>query len=90
VEYTGKPPDAALLKNYFDREPVKAITAVEVRELKAKLDTACHLGPEHVGDANCGEFCSCIETFHRTVLDGLRNHPGINAAARAVVEAALE
>jgi hypothetical protein len=66
--------------NYFDRAPTNAITAEQVRLNKELTADAC----QHEG-----KIC-CDAKRLRWVLEGLRNHPGMNAASKAVVEAALE
>lgn len=67
-------------KDYFDLPPSNAITAEQVRLNHELTVDAC----QHEG-----KIC-CDAKRLRWVLEGLQSHPGINAASRAVIEAALE
>jgi hypothetical protein len=67
-------------KDYIDNPPLRALTAEQVRLNKELTVDAC----QHEG-----KIC-CDAKRLRWVLEGLRNHPGMNAASKAVVEAALE
>jgi hypothetical protein len=67
-------------KDYIDNPPFRAITAEQVRLNTELTADAC----QHEG-----KIC-CDAKRLRWVLEGLRNHPGMNAASKAVVEAALE
>ena len=65
---------------YFDRKPMNAITADQVRLNKELTIDAC----EHEG-----KIC-CDAKRLRWVLEQLQKHPGVSSSAGAVIEAALE
>ena len=65
---------------YFDRKPLPAITADQVRLNRELTADVCTHG---------GAVC-CEGKRLRWVLEQLQAHPGVWSTAKAVIEAALE
>lgn len=65
-----------LVPGHFDNKPINAITAADVRNMRANISHKLEVAEQ--------------AALYEIVLHGLLGHPGVSSSARAVVEAAIE